>query len=146
MNTETSEQKSLGLIETFKILLGASKGFWLINMVNFGDGIAYFGILTLLTRFLGTRVGMSDQITGISVSAFTGFVTFFMFGGGYVSDKLGVRKALTVSLLLLGIGRVILLIAPQLTGFSYAGAWTGLLFVALGSGVLQPALYAGIKE
>lgn len=144
---EEKKKEDLPLLESLKILFGASKGFWLVNMVNFGDGIAYFGVLTLLTRFLGTRVGMSDQITGISVSAFTGMVTLFMFGGGFVSDKLGVRRAITWSVLSLFAGRALLTIAPgHSMQMGWLISWLGLFLMAAGSGVLQPALYAGIKE
>ena len=145
---ESKEKKELTLGESLKLLFGASKGFWLVNQVNFGDGIAYFGILTLLTRFLGTRLGMSDQVTGLSVSMYTGMVTLFMFGGGFVSDKLGVRKALTWSLVVIGAGRILLAGAPFGLDIGIANytAWLGLLMMALGTGVLQPALYAGIKE
>ena len=113
------EQKEIGTWESVKILFGASKGFWLVNMVNFGDGIAYFGILTLLTLFLGKeRLGMSDHAAAISVSAFTGLVTLTMFGGGFVSDKLGVRRALTFCLLLCLAGRVLLSGSPHFGGAS----------------------------
>ena len=146
-STENNVQEDLSLKESLKLLFKASKGFWLVNMVNFGDGIAYFGMLTLLTRFLGTRLNMSDQTTGLSVSMYTGLVTLFMFGGGFVSDKLGVRRAITWSLVVMGIGRALLSFAPLLGPVSAcAAAWAGLLLMALGSGVIQPALYAGIKE
>ncbi len=145
---EDNTQKELSLWESLQILFGASKGFWLVNMVNFGDGIAYFGILNLLTRFLGTRVGLSDQLTGVSVSMFTGFVTLFMFGGGFVSDKLGVRRAISLSLVSLFMGRVVITMAPLFVfpHAAFALSWLGLFMMAAGSGVLQPALYAGIKE
>lgn len=145
---ENEKKQELSLWESIKILFGASKAFWLINLVNFGDGVAYFGILTLLTRFLGTRVGMPDQTVSISVSAFTGLVTLFMFGGGFISDKLGVRKAISVALGSLFIGRFLTTCAPcDGNGFTaYLIAWAGLFFMAAGSGILQPALYAGVKE
>ena len=148
LNSTTEEKKDLSLKESLQLLFGASKGFWLVNQINFGDGIAYFGILTLLTRFLGTQLGMSDQVTGISVSMYTGFVTLFMFGGGFVSDKLGVRRALTWSLLVIGVGRIFLAGSPAGLDIGAAkySAWLGLFMMALGTGVLQPALYAGIKE
>ena len=41
------------LKDILKLLFSASKGFWLVNAVNFGDGIAYFGMLNLMTLFLG---------------------------------------------------------------------------------------------
>jgi len=142
------EEKQLSLRENFRILFRASKGFWLVNVVNFGDGIAYFGILTLLTLFLDRNVGFSDQMTGISVSVFTGLVTLFMLGGGFISDKLGVRRTLTLTLLIIGLGRVILVLSP--VGFfglsPKVASWVGLIIMAVGEGIIQPALYAGVKE
>lgn len=146
MTPQTENSPELSVRESLKILFKASRGFWLINIVNFGDGIAYFGILTLLTLFLGTRLGMSDNAAGITVSMYTGLVTLFMFGGGFVSDKLGVRRAITLSLVLMGIGRAIISGTPFMGNPPHVAAWLGLMLVALGSGILQPALYAGIKE
>ncbi len=143
----TEETEDLTLRENFALLLKASKGFWLVNQINFLDGIAYFGILMLLTRFLGpSGLGMSDKVTGFSVSLYTGLVTLFMFGGGFVSDKLGVRRALTWSLIVIGAGRVLLTGSPAFGEGSHVAAWIGLFLMALGTGVMQPALYAGIKE
>jgi len=148
--TKTTETKT-SLKQELKIIFSSSRAFWLVNLVNFGDGIAYFGILTLLTLFLGGSVGMSDQMTGISVSTFTGMVTLFMFGGGFVSDKYGVRKALGIALGLLFAGRVLLGFAALPSGMGmpqlgYVMSWAALIIMALGSGILQPALYAGAKE
>ena len=159
--TETAEK--LSLKDTVKLLFAASSGFWLVNVVNFGDGIAYFGILNLIALFLGPEgMKMSDQLTGWSVSMFTGFVTLFMFGGGFVSDRFGVRKALTICLLFLLGGRVLLTLAPSFsaaplgsftlfgTDFvlspAFLAAWLALLIMSFGEGVIQPALYAGVKE
>lgn len=146
-NTEQKTQKT-SLLQELKIIFSSSRAFWLVNLANFGDGICYFGILTLMTLFLGGTVGMSDQLTGISVSTFTGLVTLFMFGGGFVSDKYGVRRALGIALTLLFIGRVLLSCSgmPAVAGLRFGMAWTAILLMALGSGILQPALYAGAKE
>lgn len=153
MNETTQNPPAVktSLKQELKIIFSSSRAFWLINLVNFGEGIAYFGILTLLTLFLGGSVGMSDQMTGVTVSTFTGLVTLFMFGGGFVSDKYGVRKALTIALVLLLAGRVILGFAevPASMGLRPLGfgmSWTAVVLMALGSGILQPALYAGAKE
>jgi len=141
------EPRPLTLRENFRILLGASLAFWLVNLVNFGDGIAYFGILNLLTLFIHQNVGFSNQLTGIAVSTFTGLVTLCMFGGGFVSDRLGVRRALTLSVAGLLLGRVLLTMSPG-AGGAAGGAtlWAGLVVMGIASGVLQPALYAGVKE
>lgn len=145
-STETGgeEEEQLTLKENFQILFKASRAFWMVNLVNFGDGIAYFGILTLLTLFINNRIGLSDHMTGISVSFFTGAVTLFVLGGGFVSDKIGVRRALSLSIWILVIGRLLLVLSPSLGG---AGAlWLSLLIMAVAEGILQPAVYAGVKE
>ncbi|HAT73249.1 MAG TPA: hypothetical protein DCS63_10585 [Elusimicrobia bacterium] len=158
-----ANEDKTSLKEILKMLFGASKGFWLVNVVNFGDGIAYFGILNLMTLFLGLKgLGMPDDLVSLSVSWFTGFVTLFMFFGGFVSDRIGVRRALTLCLALLLGGRLLLVLAPGLSGVPLASfglfgynillspsfllCWAGLLIMAFGEGVIQPALYAGVKE
>lgn len=143
---ETQQAEELSLGESLKILFGASRAFWLVNMVNFGDGIAYFGMLVLMTRYLGTDLGMPDAQTGFAVSTFSGLVTLFMFGGGTVSDWLGVRRALSWALGVIGLGRLLLTEAAAFGEYSHQVAWIALVLMALGSGVLQPALYAGVKE
>ncbi|MDD5087294.1 MAG: MFS transporter, partial [bacterium] len=143
---EAAKEESLTLWQNIQILFGASRAFWLVNLVNFGDGIAYFGILNLLTLFIHGQVGLSDHLTGIAVSTFTGLVTLFMFGGGFVSDRLGVRRALTLTLLVLLVGRVLLASSPALGALSGVMLWTSLVIMGFAEGIIQPALYAGVKE
>lgn len=135
--------EELSLSQTFKILLAASAAFWLVNQVNFFDGIAYFGILNLLTLFIHNEVGLTEQAAGFAVSMFTGGVTAFMFGGGFVSDRLGVRRALTLCLVGLLAGRLLLVLSA---GGGEAMLWVALALMAVATGILQPALYAGVKE
>lgn len=142
-DNDDAEAEEVSTLESLRILLRASRAFWLVNQVNFLDGIAYFGVLTLLTLFISQYVGVSDQATGVYVSAFTGAVTLFMFFGGFISDWLGVRKAITVCLLVLLAGRLLLLGSLSL---GLPALVLSLLIMALGTGVLQPALYAGVKE
>ena len=141
------EAESLSLRENFRILCKASRAFWMVNMVNFGDGIAYFGILNLLTLFIHNSVGFSDHTTGIAVSVFTGLVTLFMFGGGFVSDWLGVRRALTLSMAVVLVGRILLVTSPGYGGdMTTTALWLSLIIMGIAEGVVQPALYAGVKE
>ncbi len=143
MNAETKPN----LRETLRLLGSASRGSWLVNLVNFGDGVAYFGVLSLMTLFMEVNVGFSTHWSTVSISLFTGGVTLFTaLGGGTISDRLGVRRALTLSLALVLTGRVLLTLSPGLGGAAAAAAWTSILVMAFGEGVIQPALYSGIKE
>lgn len=143
---ETIAEESLSLKETIVILLKSSRAFWQVNIINFGDGIAYFGILTLLTLFISNRVGFSDNMTHISVSFFMGMVTLFMLFGGFISDRFGVRHAFTISLLLLAVGRAMLVGSPGMGSAAGVMLWSSLLVMAFAEGIIQPALYAGVKE
>jgi len=137
-----------GLRETVSALLSSSRGYWLVNLVNFADGVAYFGVLALMTLFMEVNAGFSTEWATVSVSLFTGAVTVFMaVGGGTFSDRLGVRRALSLALLLALAGRVLLTLSPHAgAGLVSWVAWTALALYAFGEGVIQPALYAGVKE
>lgn len=147
VGSTTEPEETLSLIDTLRLLAGTSRGFWAVNLVNFGDGIAYFGVLNLLVLFLQNDIGMSTTQSHIAVSTFTGIVTVGMFlGGGFVSDWLGVRRALAASLLLGLLGRMALVAAPDFGSSVLGAAWVGLIVMAVGEAIIQPALYAGVKE
>jgi MFS family permease len=146
---ESSTKGPVSIGESIRILFGASRGYLLVNAANLGDGVAYFGFLTLMTLFMQHDVGFSAAWATRSVGWFTGAVTVFMaLGGGVVSDRLGVRRALTVCILMLLVGRVLYVVSPGLGSFAVVAtvASIALLVMAAGEGVIQPALYAGIKE
>lgn len=141
--------KPAGLGETLSVLVKASRGFWLVNWVNFGDGIAYFGLLALMTLFLESRVGFSAHSSTVAVSVFTGFVTLFMvLGAGALSDRLGSRRALSVAMAIVLVGRVLLVLAPNAGAATAVAAlaWASIALMGFGEGVVQPAMYAGVKE
>ena len=148
MNTSEAQTKP-GFTESFRILFRASQGFWLVNSVNFGDGIAYFGMLGLMTLFMQRNIGFSTELSTQSISVFSGLVTLTMaLGGGWLSDRLGVRRALSLSMAVVLVGRIVLVQSPLLgtEALIHTGAWIALIIMAIGEGVLQPALYAGVKE
>lgn len=148
-NEADAERRPQGLGESLRVLFRASRGFWLVNSVNFGDGIAYFGILGLLTLFLQRNVGFPTATATKGVSVFSGLVTLTMaLGGGWISDRLGVRRALSLSMAVVLVGRVLLVGSAGLgTEFLiHTIAWMSLIVMAVGEGILQPALYSGVKE
>jgi MFS family permease len=147
--TDTTDQPKLTIGESIRTLLTSSRGYLLVNAANFGDGVAYFGILALMTLFMNKSVGFSTHWSTVSISLFSGAVTIFMaLGGGWISDRLGVRRALTFCWMLLVVGRVVFVLSPQASTAYLVGAmaWLGIFIMAAGEGVIQPALYSGVKE
>ena len=82
--------------------------FWVMNYTYMFDGMAYFGILTLLTIFLHENIGLPDRYAHLIVSVYTGLVTAFMLIFGPKADKIGIKKALIAALVLSIIGRIFL--------------------------------------
>jgi dipeptide/tripeptide permease len=146
---ETRADQDPGLMDRLRILFAASRGFWLVNQINFGDGIAYFGFLALMTLFMEHDVGLSTAWSTRAISFFSGAVTITMaLGGGWVSDRLGVRRALSLAVSVILIGRILFVSSPLGGGelAIHLVAWVSLFVMAAGEGILQPALYAGVKE
>ena len=136
---------SPGFFGQLRELSRCGLGYWLVNMANFTDGIAYFGILNLLVLYLTRDLRMADQAAGLTVSLFTGLVTILMVPGGSICDRWGTRRAIGLSLLLGTLGRAGLALAVA-TPFPWVAAWVSLVLMAAATGVQQPALYAGVKE
>jgi proton-dependent oligopeptide transporter, POT family len=137
---------------TFKAIVLAPKVLYGINIMYLLEGLVYFGVLTILAKFMHDSVGLSDPQSGWVLGLLTGGITFAMFFLGGVSDKIGVRKALVISLSMMVVGRMLLGLAGDL--YSGGGMWSpmflmicaGLLLIVVAYGFYQPAAYAGVKK
>ena len=78
---ETSAERDPSVLERLRILFAASRGFWLVNQINFGDGIAYFGFLALMTLFMERDVGLSTNVATTAISFFSGFAGLWQLQG-----------------------------------------------------------------
>lgn len=160
-NNEQSQKKSLNTAladslrevgQTFVHLAKAPRALWGINLSFLFEGLAYFGVLTILGKYLSEDVGLSDIHAGWVYSVFTGGITGAMLVLGGVSDKIGVRRTLLVALACLVLGRVILGASgsffPGDGGAAsprFAAVLVGLLCVVVGFSMYQPAAYAGVR-
>ena len=138
------------LVNSFRALKGAPKGFWYTNYIYWLDGVAYFGMLTLLAMYFHDILGMTDDSGHKIVSAYMALITGFMLVFGPISDKLGVRKSLIISAALYIIGRAALPLAPHIlpvdSTMILVVVFAGLLLAAAGNGFMQPASYAGVRK
>lgn len=137
--------------DPFVALAKAPRALWGVNLAYLLEGLVYFGVLTLLGKYLSEDVGLSDLHTGWVMSVMTAGITLSMLFLGGLGDKLGVRKALLFSLAVLVAGRVVLALS---SGLPASGLWSpafftviiALLIVIVGYGMFQPSAYAGVKQ
>jgi MFS family permease len=138
------------IVTSFRALRGAPPAFWHTNIAYWLDGVAYFGMLTLLTIYFHDVAGMSDDTGHKLVSIYAGLISGTMLLFGPLSDRLGVRKSLIVSIGLYIVGRAALPLAPQFvpvgTTEMVVFCLTALVIAAAGNGFMQPACYAGVRK
>jgi MFS family permease len=154
---ETTETEPKGfpnpiaeLTQSFKALRQAPAAFWHTNMAYWLDGVAYFGMLTLLTMYFHDVAGMSDDTGHKLVSIYAGLISGTMLLFGPLTDRLGVRRSLIISIALYIVGRSAL---PLATDFLPPGSTAivvfcliALIVAAAGNGFMQPACYAGVRK
>lgn len=123
----------------------ASRVFWICNLVNMVDGAAYFGLLNVLSLYLGGTLHFPDAIKHPAVSFLTATVTLSGALLGGLADRLGVRRTITWTIVLALLGRSLLGAAP-FTDHGQLVAWLSLVLIGISGGVIQPALYTGVKQ
>ena len=135
-------------VRPFSDLAKAPRAIWYVIGAFVIDSIAYFGMLTLMTTYLGHDLGWGDAYASATVSLFTMLVTLAMLGIGSVAESFGLRKAILGGLAIAALGRAIYCLAPDAAGAATTAGMVifGLLLVAGSSGVLQPVCYSGVKQ
>ena len=133
------------LVEAARSVRHLDRRFWAPNIVFLLDGAAYFGILNVLTLHLDGTLGLGEALSGQLVSMMTALLTLAMVFLGPTVDKLGVRRSMTwtIAASLLGLG---MLVAAPALGGGLPVVVAGLALRAVGGGVLQTAVYAGVKQ
>lgn len=138
--------------EPFLAFVKAPRPLWGINIPYLIEGLVYFGILTVLAKYLSENLKLGDVRAGIIVSLFTGGITFAMFFLGETADRKGIRKVLLASFSFMLLGRILLGISSRFTptgailSIPVIFALLGLFSVVVGYGMYQPGAYAGVKK
>jgi MFS family permease len=95
---KTAAQLIIGYFQDFGVLRETGREYWGIQIINFLDCTFYFAMLTIVTLFLSHDLGMSDVRAGYTVAVFTSAVTLLLTFSGAMTDWLGIKRSLRVSL------------------------------------------------
>jgi proton-dependent oligopeptide transporter, POT family len=140
------------LAVTAKAFVKSPRALWGINIPYIIEGLVYFGILTILGKFCSENVVLSDIHSGWVYGGVTGGITFAMLLFGGVSDKIGVRLSLGLSLAIMMVGRGLVALSGTLPLGTGVGSpmffmmISGLFLAVIAYGLYQPAAYAGVKR
>jgi len=84
-----------------EIRTGFERPFWIANISEIFERLAYYGAFASLALYLQERLNFSTEQTGTLTGIFGGMVWFLAIFGGAVADRLGFRRALATAYLIL---------------------------------------------
>lgn len=87
-----------------RLKTGFHRVFWVANVMELFERLAYYGQATILTIYLTSHLGMSVIDAGKLSSIFGGLLYFLPIFAGTLADKFGYRRAFITAFSLLAIG------------------------------------------
>ncbi len=125
-----------------EILAGFESAFWVANVTELFERLAYYGSMAVLAIYLSEQLHFSKELTGWLLGIF-GFVVWFLpVLGGTLADRFGFRRALLFAYLVMTVGYFLLgsLSAPWMQAVRQALTDKWLVLVVLMIPALGPAL------
>lgn len=80
---------------------GFAPAFWVANVTEMFERLAYYGAFASLANYLQSSLGFPTEQTATLSGIFGGVVWFLAIVGGAVADRLGFRRALSTAYLIL---------------------------------------------
>jgi len=125
----------------FGTLRECGREFWVVQLVNLLDGIAYFATLTVATLYLSETLGYSDKEAGWLWALVTAAYTATGIVAGFIGDSFGIKRTLYLSVIMLIVARLTIslsldriIIIPALFAFS------------IGTAIMTPILISATKR
>jgi proton-dependent oligopeptide transporter, POT family len=152
LQTATTQKSALEVIKgyflDFKVLKDCPREYWTIQAINFLDSLAYFAFLNIAIVFLSQNLGLTDVRAGYVFAIFTTTTTLMLFFSGFITDSLGIRKALYLAMALLLISRGGIAVCGFLPGLPHRTAliWPFFLLLAPGTAMVQTVFQAAIRR
>jgi proton-dependent oligopeptide transporter, POT family len=150
--TSTQKKSAMDVMKQyfldFKVLKDCPREYWTIQVINLFDAFAYFAFLNIAVVFLSENIGFSDTSAGYVFAVFTTTVTLMLFFSGFITDSLGIKKALYVAMALLLISRGGIAICGFFPNIPYRTTiiWPLFFLLAPGTAMVQTVFQAAIRR
>ncbi len=125
----------------FGALKSCGREFWVVQLVNLLDGVAYFAMLTLSTLYLSETLGYNDADAANLWAACMAAYTLTGCAAGFLGDSIGIKRTLYLSVGLLIASRLVI-------SFSEARSVVipALFTIAVGTAIMTPILISATKR
>ena len=116
---------------------GQPKGLYALALANTGERFGYYTMIAVFALFLRANFGFEPGTAGMIYSSFLGLVYFLPLIGGYMADKFGYGKMVTIGILIM-FGGYLLLSVPLGSGtLAMIAMLAALIFISLGTGLFK---------
>lgn len=141
-NTQGTVAKAVRSYFTeFARLKSCPREFWVVQLVNLLDAVAYFATFTVVTVYLSETLGYTDASAANLWAVCMGVLTITGFMAGFVGDSLGIKRTLYLSVVLIMISRVVISLTEQ-----RMVVVPGLFLFAIGTAIMTPILISATKR
>lgn len=141
MATASTRPFFTALVEDLSALKDAPRELWLVYLVKFLESVAYFAVYNLLNVALTEDFHIADKEAGFITGTWLTAVSVLMFVSGVVTDTMGIRRALLLSVSSCIAGRVVMAAATTPTV-----AIAGLALSTWGIASMMPTMTAAVRR
>lgn len=139
--------------EIQKFKSGFHPSFWVANVMELFERLAYYGQQIVFMIYLRNKLGFSEAEAGSLSGVFGGLIYLLPILGGTLADKWGFKKAFSVAFSILAIG-YFLIGSMGMSAFqgiyqdlpSYWLLMLFLIFTAFGGSFIKPAVLGTVND
>ena len=116
---------------------GQPKGLWALALANTGERFGYYTMLAIFTLFMQAKFGWSEAEAGQINAIFLAAVYFLPLFGGYLSDKIGYGKCVTIGMFVMFLGYLGLAVPSKDIDTAKSVMLGCLALVSIGTGLFK---------
>ena len=113
------------------------KGLFSLALANTGERFGYYTMLAIFALFMQAKFGWSEAVAGQVYAIFLAAIYFMPMVGGTIADKIGYGKCVTLGVVVMFLGYLCLFIPTDADMVGKIVMFTGLAFVAVGTGLFK---------
>ena len=113
------------------------KGLFALALANTGERFGYYTMLAVFALFLRANFGLSADAASRIYAGFLAFVYFLPLIGGWIADKIGYGKCVTIGIFVMFLGYVCLALPLGGNGFAMGVMLFALLLISFGTGLFK---------
>ena len=113
------------------------KGLFALALANTGERFGYYTMLAIFTLFMQAKFGWSEGQAGHVYAVFLAVVYFSPLLGGWIADRIGYGRCVTLGMVVMFLGYLGLAIPTGPDAAGLASMFAGLTMVSLGTGLFK---------